>query len=144
MYSPSFIMAAMPHAAWSCRQDGAHRLLMKMCLICVTRFLHYQFRGRWAFPLRGCNAVGTTSSSPFYLLSCPPNMSNAPVSMAVRGFNPVSAWNANYRVNPSEAINTHSFTSRIWGGEVAFMMNWWLQPSSALWWLFNLSLITVT
>jgi len=43
--------------------------------------------------------------------------------MAVRGFNPVSAWNANYRVNPSEAINTHSFTSRRWGGEVAFMMN---------------------
>lgn len=61
--------------------------------------------------------MGTTSSSPLSLLSCPPNMSKAPMSMAVRMFNPFSAWNANYRVNPSEAINTHSFTSRRWGGE---------------------------
>lgn len=47
----------------------------------------------------------------FSLLSS--NVSKAPVSTAV---NPVSALHANYRVNPSEAINTHSFTSRKWGG----------------------------
>lgn len=57
-----------------------------------------------------------------FLLSYTPKASMALMSVALRGFNPVCALNANYRVNPCKAINTHPFTSGKWVGGVKTSM----------------------
>lgn len=83
--------------------------------------LQWPMQSVTSFPL---NIYTIISSPAFFLLPYTPKASMALVNVALRGFNPVSALNANYRVNPSKAINTHPFSSGRWvGGVKTSMMN---------------------